>query len=203
MERAVFVSSERDIDVIPEPGGQADVPARPEVAQAGGQVGIVEIQNQIKTHELRQAAGHVGVAAEVEENLPGEREGRQHQCRRAESPGIVIHALDIKREVVGQGEFLEQPNEKQRRAIGEIPEAKLWKLMELWQEVFGALDRTRHELREEADERRKAQEVPFPLHVSQVEVDRVAQRLESEKGDADRQQILESERHERGWVRKL
>src|SRR6266516_5120436 len=75
--------------------------------------------------------------------------------------------------------------------------------MELWQEVSGTFDRTGHELREEADEGREAQEIPLPLHVSQVEVDRVAQRLEGEKGNAHRQQILESERHERGWIRQL
>src|SRR5207247_10747842 len=75
--------------------------------------------------------------------------------------------------------------------------------MELRQEVFGTFDRTGHELREEADEGREAQEIPLPLDVSQVEVDRVAQGLEGEKGNAHRQQILESERHERGRIRQL
>src|SRR5438034_7077721 len=74
LERAVFVSAERDIDVIPEPGREADVPARPEIAETGGEVGIVEVQDQIEAHELRHAAGHVGVAAEVEVYLPGESE---------------------------------------------------------------------------------------------------------------------------------
>src|SRR5439155_1224768 len=68
VESPVFVSSERNIDVVPEPGGKADVPARPEIAQPGGEVGIVEVQNQMETHELRDAAGHVRVTAEVEEN---------------------------------------------------------------------------------------------------------------------------------------
>src|SRR2546430_12818340 len=68
VEGAVFVSSERNIDIVPEPGRKADVPARPEIAQPGGEVGIVEVQNQMKAHELGDAAGHVRVAAEVEES---------------------------------------------------------------------------------------------------------------------------------------
>src|SRR5437660_2550026 len=43
LERAVFVSAERNIDVIPEPGGDADVPARPEIAKTSGEIRIVEV----------------------------------------------------------------------------------------------------------------------------------------------------------------
>src|SRR6185312_16748255 len=35
-ERAAAASAERDVNVIAEPGGEADVPARPEFAQPGG-----------------------------------------------------------------------------------------------------------------------------------------------------------------------
>src|SRR5207244_11459161 len=102
-----------------------------------------------------------------------------------------------------QGQFLEQGDDEERRAIGEVLEADGRELAELGQEVSGALDRAGHELREKTDKRREAQEMPFPLHVPEVEIDRVAQRLESEKGDAHRQQVLESERHERGRIRQL
>src|SRR5882762_2004422 len=122
-ERATLVSSEWNINVIPEPGGETDVPARPEIAETGGEVGIVEVQNQIEAHELRQAARHVGVAAEVEENPPGQRERRHHQSGRAKSLGIIVPAFDGKREIVGQREFLEQADEEERRAVGEILKA--------------------------------------------------------------------------------
>ena len=76
-------------------------------------------------------------------------------------------------------------------------------LMELRQQMPGALDRARHELREEADERGEAEEVALAMHVAQVEIDGVAQRLEGEERDADREQVLKAERHERGGIGQL
>src|SRR5207248_1305834 len=108
VERAVFVSAERNINVVPEPGGKADVPARPEIPQSGGEVGIVEVQNQMKAHELRDAAGHIRVTAEVEENLPAKGGGGQDQRRRAVRLRVVIDAFDIERKVIGKRQFLEQ-----------------------------------------------------------------------------------------------
>src|SRR6185369_5019022 len=118
------------------------------------EIRIVEIQNEIEPQELRHAAGHVRVTAEVEENLPAEGDGREHQCRGAERLGIVIDALDVKREIVGERQFLEQPDQKERRAIGEVLQADLWKLVELRQQMFGAFDRPGHELREKTNESR-------------------------------------------------
>src|SRR2546425_8904051 len=64
----------------------------------------------------------------------------------------------------------------------------------------GALDRPGHELRKETNKSGEAEKVPLPLHVAQVEINRVTQRLESEKGYSDREQVFEPERHERGWI---
>src|SRR5262245_29936414 len=75
--RPASVAAERNIDVVPEPRRQTDMPALPELAQTGREVRIIEVQNKIEPHELRHAAGHVRVAAEVEEDLPAERDRRE------------------------------------------------------------------------------------------------------------------------------
>src|SRR5262249_54367717 len=72
------VSAERDIDVITKPRRKTDVPALPEFAQACREVWIVEVQNEIKPHELRDAAGHVRVATEVKEDLPAKCDRREN-----------------------------------------------------------------------------------------------------------------------------
>ena len=83
-QRAMAAAAQREVDVILEPGGQADVPAVPEIAQARGRVGVVEVQHHPEAHQQGDAAGHVGVAAEVEVDLPAERHRRQDQ---APAPG--------------------------------------------------------------------------------------------------------------------
>ena len=92
---APAAAAQREIEIILEPGRQADVPAVPEVAQAGRGVRVVEIQHEAKAHELGDAAGHVGIAAEVEIDLPAERHRRQDQRRRLELAGIAVDQIDI------------------------------------------------------------------------------------------------------------
>ena len=69
--------------------------------------GIVEIQDQVEAHQLGHAAGHVRVAAEVEEDLPAERNGGQEQGRCAEIRRVVINPLHVERQIVGQRQLLE------------------------------------------------------------------------------------------------
>ena len=75
--RTAPAPAQREIEIVLEPGGETDVPAVPEIAQAGGGVRIVEVQHQPKAHELGDAAGHVGVTTEIEVDLPAER----HRCQ--------------------------------------------------------------------------------------------------------------------------
>src|SRR6185437_14628978 len=194
------VPAEGNIDVVAEPGGQADVPARPEFAQAGGEVGIVEVQDEMEAHQLRHAASHVRVAAEVEKDLPPEGDGCEHQRRRAERLRIFIDPLDVERKEVGQRQFLEQPDQKERRAVGEVLQPDLGEFIELRQQMPGALDRPGHELGKETNEGRETEKVPFAMDVAEIEVDRVAQRLEGEERDADGEQVFEAERHQRGRI---
>src|SRR5438093_684354 len=88
--RAAAAATQREIEIILEPGGQADVPAIPEITQTGGSIWIVEVEHEAKTHELGNAASHIRVAAEIEVYLPAECDGRQDQRRRLELTGSAI-----------------------------------------------------------------------------------------------------------------
>src|SRR5947208_17138762 len=69
--------------------------------------------------------------------------------------------------------------------------------------MTGALDRSGHQLGKEADEGRKAEEVSLAVNLSKVEIDCVAEGLESEERDPGRQQVFKTERHQRGGVGQL
>src|SRR5437588_302678 len=129
------------------------------ITQPGGEVGIVEVQNQMEAHELRDATGHVCVATEIEENLPAVGDGGEDQRRRAVRLWVVIHTFDIERKVIGQRQFLEQTDEEQRRAVGEVLQSDGWELAKLREQMPGALDRPGHELREETNKRGKTEKV--------------------------------------------
>ena len=74
---------------------------------------MLKLRTRLNPIILRHAAGHVGVAAEVEEDLPGEGERRQDQRRGAETAGVVVDAIHVDAEVIGQGDFLEQADEEE------------------------------------------------------------------------------------------
>src|SRR4051812_3605036 len=122
------------------------MPAAPKIAQAGGEIGIVEIEDEAKTHDLRETASHVGVAAEVEKDLPREGERGEGERRRRLCGGIFVNTFDVKREIVGEREFLEEADDEERGAIGEVLQADGWEGLELRQKMFGALDGAGHEL---------------------------------------------------------
>src|SRR5690242_21187667 len=79
VQSAAAVSSQGDVHVIAEPTRKTDMPARPELAEPGRQVRVVEVKDEVKTQKLGHAARHIGIAAEIEEDLPGKGEGGRQQ----------------------------------------------------------------------------------------------------------------------------
>ena len=62
-------AAQRDVDVVAEPGGERDVPAPPEVLHGAGDVGIVEVLDELEAQHPPQPDGHVRVAREIEVDL--------------------------------------------------------------------------------------------------------------------------------------
>ena len=49
---------------------KADRPARPELTKAGGNVWVMEVEDQMETQQAGHPASHAGAAAEVEKIIP-------------------------------------------------------------------------------------------------------------------------------------
>src|SRR6266850_8256669 len=67
--RADAVSTERDIEVVTEPGRQRDVPPSPEVGDGRRDVGPPEVLGEPKPEHPAEADRHVRVAGEIEIDL--------------------------------------------------------------------------------------------------------------------------------------
>ena len=76
-EGSLPVSAERDIDIIPEPGGKRHMPAAPEVTDRNGNVGKAEVFRKTEAQDLAHADRHVGVTGEVKIDLEGVAQGDQ------------------------------------------------------------------------------------------------------------------------------
>ncbi|MEY5044450.1 MAG: hypothetical protein RJA19_1677, partial [Bacteroidota bacterium] len=67
--RPAAVAAHGDIEVIPQPGRQADVPPLPEIARVARLVRRSEVHRQLEAHPQGDADGHIRIAAEVRVHL--------------------------------------------------------------------------------------------------------------------------------------
>ena len=184
---ALAVASQGNVQVIPEPGGQADVPPPPELLDGGADVGVVEVFQKLEAEHAPQADGHVAVAGEVEVDLqavaqrpqPGHPDvqllggGGKHQVRHAAGG-------------VGQKQLLPQAQHKPAHTVGGELRGGL-PVVDLVRHIVVDDDGPGDELGEEGDIQRQLHDA-FGAHLPvTVHVDHIGQALEREKGDADRQ----------------
>src|SRR5438552_4902272 len=59
-----------DIQVVAQPGTQADVPPAPEILDGFGKIRLPEIDHKMETKQLRASACNAAVPAEITINLP-------------------------------------------------------------------------------------------------------------------------------------
>ena len=64
-ELAVTVSAKADVEVVLQPGREADVPTPPEFCDAGRFVGGIEVLRKAESEQQGYTDGHVGVARKV------------------------------------------------------------------------------------------------------------------------------------------
>ena len=105
------VAAQRDIHILPEPCGQADVPAPPELRDGAGLVGIVEVLQKPEAEQTSKADGHVGVAGEIEVDLEGEGQ-RAQPCRDHGGRGHGGDLLPHGAHLVGQQHLLAETDDE-------------------------------------------------------------------------------------------
>ncbi len=74
-EGSFAAASQRNIHIIPEPGGKGNMPAAPEFTDAAGKVGAFEVLLQINSEELGTADGNIRISGEITIDLDREHNG--------------------------------------------------------------------------------------------------------------------------------
>src|SRR5699024_5824159 len=117
LDLGAAAAAQGNIDVVPEPGAEGDMPAPPELGDAPGDIGVVEIDHKVKAQHGAQAPGHIGVAAEVDVDLQGVGQnaapGGQGTGGRGVGGGLVPQQGELvgQQDLFGQtdGELLDAP----------------------------------------------------------------------------------------------
>lgn len=180
-------SSQGDVEIVPEPGGEGDVPSTPEFGDIAAEVGNVEVSLQADAEEFGGADGDVAIAGEIAVNLEGEEDGREQQRAAVLVLPAAEHLVYVERAVVCDDYFLEQAPEHLAAAVHRRVVVEFARALELGQQVCGAFDGTGNELREEADEGEEGDGVACGGKFGAIDVYGVAQGLEGVEADADRQ----------------
>ena len=187
------VAAERDIDVVAQPRHQGDVPAAPEVGDAGGEIGCAEVLHEFDAEEAGAAHGDVGVAGEVAVDLDGEEEGSDEECQCALLSGCLPDNIHGEGAGVCHNHLLAEAPEHLAQAIDSPIIIKGTRAKHLRQEVGGALDGSCHELREEADVGEEGRGIAGGGEAAAIDVDGIAEGLEGVEGDAHREDEVEGE----------
>ena len=186
-------SAQRDIHVIPEPGGQGYMPATPELGDIPAEIREAEVPHRLESEQLSNADGHVRVTREIAIDLESEENGRQQQRTAALRLVGREDAVHVHRAVIGNHHLLEQAPQNLAHAVHAHLILEGPGPGQLRQQIRRPLDRAGQQLREETHVCEILDDVPCRLQLSTIHVDTVAQRLERVEADADGKDRLEKQ----------
>ena len=164
------------------------MPAPPELAEGGGAVGLVEIAREVEAEQRGHADRHVGIGAEIAVDLRRIGVEGQPGIGRAHRRGVAIDRVhQLGGQGIGQQQLLGQAAGDQQPGHDEGDPPPIRPLRHQRQEMRGAHDRPRRQVREEADIDQHVQRAALGHRVLAVDIEDVAQRLEHEERDPHRQ----------------
>ena len=175
-----------EVDVVPEPGGQGDVPPPPEFGDGPGDVGVIEVLQEVEAKHLAQADGHVGVAGEIVVDLQGVAQGAQPGERGRQAVPQAEGPVGHHRQLVGEEHLLAQTHDKPAAPGGEV-RPDLFAVVDLLGHCLILDDGAGDELGEKGDVKPHLQGRALHLPPVPVDVQHIAQGLEGKEGDADGQ----------------
>ena len=178
-------AAQGDVQILPEPCGQGNVPPPPELRHGGGGIGVVEVFREVKAQHLPHADGHVGIAGEVEIDLERVRDGadpRRDRCG-------VRHGGDVLPDgphLVGDEHLLAQTDHQPLQTLAGLAH-RLPPVLQVVGHCLVLHDRPRDQLGEHDHIGTKVDDVALGLHIPAVDINGVGQGLEGVEADAQRQ----------------
>jgi len=162
------------------------VPAAPEIGNAEGFVGRVEILREADAEEIAEADGHVAIAGKIEINLIGVAEDAEPGAEGGEVRDVFPGGIDDGGDGVGEKDFFHHADGEERPADVEPASAVgVIEIIEVGFDLAETDDGAGDELREERDVTGKFPEVSRGSDDAAVGIDHVADGVEGVEGDAD------------------
>src|SRR6188472_3355787 len=96
------------------------MPVTPEFLRRSHEIREAEVLQQLDPHQLRGAPGDVRVSREVTVDLKGEGVDAEQDVQAGWHGTRVEHAVDERRQVVGDEDFLEEPPRDQPESIANL-----------------------------------------------------------------------------------
>jgi len=182
------VAAQGNIHIIPEEAAQGNVPPAPEFCNAFGDVGVVEVFQELKAEDPAHTDGHIGIAAEIEVDLEGICHSHQPAaCKGQCAIGQFIHHHTTG---VGQKNLFGKADEEPHIAPVNILGA-VTALIQACGNIGIVDDGTGDQLGEEADIQQKVQKALLHAHFAAVHIYGIGQHLEGVEGDTNGQHRLE------------
>mgnify|MGYP003672315327 CR=1 FL=1 len=168
------------------------MPAPPERLQRPGPVRLVEIAREGIAQQGRGADRHVRIGREVTVDLDRIAIDGGDHVQRPVGGGIEEDRIDqTDRQFRGDHRLLEQAPDDQQQAVGRHLARQARRPVELRQQVRGPHDRSRHQMREEAHQQHHIQQRARHRRLAPIHIDHIADALEGEEADPDRQDHLQ------------
>lgn len=182
------VAAKRNIDIIPKPGGQGNMPAAPEFPDGESQVGAFKICHQFDAKKPCAADGDVRVAGKVTVNFDGEHDRHDDKDKTDIAVRVVVDLVDHYSENVRDHQLFKITPGHQLEPVGRVFIVEASLRFELRQKGSCAADGACQKLREEGDKEGVVAEVPLRPDFSLIDVDQIAHGLEKVKGNTRGQQ---------------
>ena len=164
------------------------MPAAPKLGNALGKVGAVEVAHQTDAEKLGRAHSHVGIAREIAVNLKGKAENAHPKVGGGNGVGVGKDIVGDGGAIVGDEHLFQQSPQDEPHAVDGHRTAEFLLDCELGEELCGPLDRACDELREKADEGKKARGAALGRQAAAIDVYDVARNLKGVETDAHGEQ---------------
>ena len=165
------------------------MPPPPELRDAGGDVGIVEVFYKMEPEDTAQTDGHIAVTGKVEVKVQHIGCGVKPDEQDGDVRGAFVGG-DQFIEDIGQQYLFGKAEDEAAGAVGGIGQ-RVGAMLQLGGDIRVPDDGPGDELGEHGHIRGKVNEIPLGSHIAPVYVDDVAQNLEGVKADADGQGHME------------
>ena len=90
--KSLFAAAKGNINIVPQPAAQRNVPSAPEIRQVFGKIGLLKVLDQLKAKQSADTDCDHRIACKIAIDL-NRIEKCRHQHRKA--VGILIHAVNL------------------------------------------------------------------------------------------------------------